>query len=277
MLKMFRKWWKYMTAKTNKDFNDRADPAIQLEQALTEAQEQHRRLKEQAVNVIATQKQSEIRLNAKMLELEKLNGNARQALVMAADAATAGDTTKATQYNSAAETIANQLITVERDVEGLKQMVMDSTQAADQAKAAVAQNSRLLQQKLAEKNKLLSQLEQAKMQEQMSKAMEQLNETVGADVPTLKEVSDKIEARYARAKASTELGETSVTSRIHEVEMATANVEAQGRLSQLREELGLSPAKAVGPANAAPTPEELLSTSPSSEVPVEQPRPSAGA
>ncbi|MCB0956219.1 MAG: PspA/IM30 family protein, partial [Ilumatobacter sp.] len=86
---------------------------------------------------------------------------------------------KATQYNSAAETIANQLIQVEKDVEGLKAMVIDATQAADQAKAAVQQNGRLLQQKLAEKQKLLSQLEQAKMQEQMNSAMAQLQETVG--------------------------------------------------------------------------------------------------
>ena len=251
MFKVFRKWWKYLTAKTNKSFDDKADPAVQLEQALAEAQDQHRRLREQAVNVIATQKQSEIRLNAKMAELEKLNGNARQALIMAADATKAGDTTKATSYNSAAETIANQLIQVEKDVEGLKAMVINSTQAADQAKAAVAQNSRLLQQKLSEKNKLLSQLEQAKMQESMNAAMTQLSETVGDDVPTLKEVSDKIEARYAKAQASSELQETSVDSRIQEVELATANVEAQGRLSQLREELGLNAAPAAVAAAAA--------------------------
>src|SRR5258706_16390929 len=108
MFKVFRKWWKYLTAKTNKSFDDKADPAVQLEQALAEAQDQHRRLREQAVNVIATQKQSELRLNAKMTELEKLNATARQALIMAADATKAGDATKATQYNSAAETIANQ-------------------------------------------------------------------------------------------------------------------------------------------------------------------------
>ncbi len=272
MFKLFRKWWKYLTAKSNKSFDERADPAVQLEQALAEAQDQHRRLKEQAVNVIATQKQSELRLNAKMAELEKLNGNARQALIMAADATKAGDAAKATQYNTAAETIANQLIQVEKDVESQKAMVMNSTQAADQAKAAVAQNSRLLQQKLAEKNKLLSQLEQAKMQEQMSKAMDQLNETVGDDVPTLKEVSDKIEARYAKAQAASELQETNVSSRIQEIEMATANVEAQGRLSQLREELGLNPA----PAAAAPSPAELMgeaatATSPGVQTPAEKP------
>ena len=59
---------------------------MQLEQAIAESQAQHRRLKEQAANVIASQKQAEIRLNGKMTELEKLNANARQALMMAADA-----------------------------------------------------------------------------------------------------------------------------------------------------------------------------------------------
>ena len=59
-----KKWWKYLTAKLTGSFNERADPKVQLEQAIAEAQNQHRRLKEQAANVIANQKQSEIRLNA---------------------------------------------------------------------------------------------------------------------------------------------------------------------------------------------------------------------
>jgi phage shock protein A len=255
MFKVFRKWWKYLGAKFNRSFDKHADPAVQLEQALTEAQAQHRRLKEQAANVIANQKQSELRLNSKMAELEKLNANARQALMMASDAEKAGDSAKAAQYNGAAETIANQLIQVEKDVEGLKTMVLDSAKASDQAKAAVQQNSRILQQKLAEKNKLLSQLEQAKMQEEMNKAMSQLQETVGDDVPTLNEVQQKIEARYVKAKASSELQESSVESRILEVEQATANVEAHSRLSELRAELGLdAPAVAAAPAVEEPKP-----------------------
>ena len=228
MFKTFRKWWKYLGAKLNRSFENRADPGVQLEQALAEAQAQHRRLKEQAANVIANQKQGELRLNSKMAELEKLNANARQALMMASDAEKAGDATKAAQYNGAAETIANQLIQVEKDIEGLKTMVLESAKASDQAKAAVQQNSRILQQKLADKNRLLSQLDQAKMQEEMNKAMAQLQES-------------------------------SVESRILEVEQATANVEAHSRLSELRAELGLdSPAAApaVGAAPAAPADEQ---------------------
>ena len=239
MFKLAKKWWNYLTAKLTGKFNEKADPKVQLEQAITEAREQHQRLKEQATNVIASQKQSEIRLNSKLTELERLNANARQALIMADQAQSSGDADKAAQYNSAAETIANQLIQTEKDVESLKTLVLESTQAADQAKAAVQQNSRLLQEKIAEKSKLLSQLEQAKMQEEMNAAMTSLNESVGDDVPTLGEVKEKIEARYAKAKASSELTEASVESRMREVEAATANIEAQGRLSQLRSELGL--------------------------------------
>lgn len=260
MFKALKKWWRYIGAKFNRNFDQRADPAVQIEQAITEAQAQHRRLKEQAANVIANQKTSQMRLNDKMSELEKLNATARQALIMAADAQKAGNAEKSAQYNAAAETIANQLIQVERDVEGLKTMVLDATQAADSAKNAVQQNSRMMQQKLAEKSKLLSQLDQAKMQEEMNTAMAQLNETVGDDVPTFNEVQAKIEARYAKAKAASELNEASVESRVMEVEQATANVEAQSRLSELRAELGLdsgqSTAPSVGQAepSAAPAP-----------------------
>jgi phage shock protein A len=254
MFKLAKKWWNYLTAKLTGSFNERADPKVQLEQAIAEAQAQHKRLKEQAINVIAGQKQAELRLNAKMGELEKLNANARQALIMGSDALKAGDTQKATQYNTAAETIASQLIQVEKDVESLKTMVLESTQASDQAKAAVQQNSRVLQQKLAEKSKLLSQLEQAKMQEEMNSAMNQLNETVGDDVPTLKEVEEKIQIRYAKAKAASELSEASVESRVLEVEQASANVEAQGKLSELRAELGLEAVPAAQPQIEGGTP-----------------------
>ena len=253
MFKLVNKWWKYLTAKLTGTFNEKADPKVQLEQAIGEAQAQHKRLKEQATNVIAGQKQAELRLNAKMGELEKLNATARQALIMASDAQKAGDAQKSTQYNAAAETIASQLVQVEKDVQSLKTMVLESTQASDQAKAAVAQNSRLLQAKIAEKSKLLSQLEQAKMQEEMNSAMNSLNETVGDDVPTLKEVEEKIQVRYAKAMASSELSEASVESRVLEVEQATANVEAQGKLSELRAELGLDAAPAAQP-QIAPQP-----------------------
>jgi phage shock protein A len=257
MFKVIRRWWKYMTAKLSGSFSERADPKVQLEQALLEAQQNHRRLTEQAANVIANQKQGEMRLNRSMAELEKANANARQAVLMADDATKKGDAAKAQQLTVAAESIANRLIQLEKDVEDQKAYVLQSAQASDQAKAAVQRNSSELQRKLAERQKLLSQLDQAKMQEQLNKTMSTLGEAIGEDVPTLDEVRQKIEARYAKAKGVSELQETSVDARILEVEQATLNVEAHSRLSQLRAELGLEPAAAEvgsGSAEAAATP-----------------------
>jgi phage shock protein A len=257
MLKLFRRWWRYLTAKLGSSFEERADPKVQLEQAIAEAQDQHRRLKEQAANVIAHQKQTEMRLNRAMGELEKVGANARQAVLMADEASKGGDQTKATQYTVTAESFANRLIALEREVEDLKSLHLQSTEAANQAKSAVQQNSSALQAKLAERQKLLSQLDQAKMQEQMNKAMTSLSETVGQDVPTLNEVRDKIEARYAKAKGMAELTESSVEARMLEVEQASINSEAQARLAQIRSQLGLAPAEqgqiSSAPADTTPT------------------------
>jgi phage shock protein A len=240
MLKLMRRWWKYTTAKMSSRFQERADPKVQLEQAIEESKDQQRRLKEQAANVIAQQKKTEMRLNKTMEELEKVGANARQAVVMADQAIGSGDETKAQQYTSTAESFANRLIQLEKEVDHLKDLHLQATDAANNAKNAVQQNSLALQKKLSERQTLLSKLDQAKMQETMNSAMGSLSDAVGEDVPTLNEVRDKIETRYAKAKGMSELTEASVESRMLEVEQAAMNAEAQARLGQIRSQLGLS-------------------------------------
>lgn len=244
MANVFTRWWKYLLAKMNSDFEANADPKIQLEQAIQEAQEQHRRLKEQAANVIAHQKQTEIKLNRVMEDYEKISANARQAVMMADDAQKKGDQEKMMQYTSTAESFANRMIALEREIEDLKSLHLQASQASDQAKTAVNQNSSLLQKKLGERQKLLSQLDQAKMQEQLNTAMSALNEQVGGDVPSFEEVRNKVESRYAKAKGMSELQESSIEGRMLEVEQASLNVEAQTRLSEIRSQLGLNEAAA---------------------------------
>jgi phage shock protein A len=265
MFKLIGRWWKYLTARLSGSFEEMADPKVQLEQAITEAQDQHRRLTEQAANVIAHQKQTEMRLNRAMGELEKLNGSTRQAVTMADEATARGDTAKMSDYTKAAEAFANRLITVEKEVDGLKTLLLQATEASDTAKGAVRQNSLALQKKLSDRQKLLGQLDQAKMQEQMNKAMTSLNEAVGQDVPTLDQVRDKIEARYAKALGTSELTESSVESRMLEVEQAQVNSEAQARLAEIRSQLGLSPAAEPGAAAELSSPASAPASEPAAE------------
>ncbi len=248
MFKLIKRSWNYLVALFTGKFNEAADPKVQLEQAILEAQEQHRKLKEQAANVIANQKQTEMRLNRSMEELEKVTRSARQAVLMAEDATKKGDAKKAQEYTAAAESFANRLISIEHEVENLKALSLQSAQAADQAKSAVQQNSTALQKKLAERQQLMGQLDQAKMQEQMNSAMASLSEQVGQDTPSFDEVRDKIEKRYAQAKGTQELQGESIEGRMLEIEQAALNTEAQARLSEIRSQLGLDGVSDAAPA-----------------------------
>jgi phage shock protein A len=92
-----------------------------------------------------------------------------------------------------------------------------------------------LQTTLAERTKLMSQLEQAKMQEHVASSLRQVNElSAPGNTPSLSEVRDKIEARYANALGQAELAQTSVEGRMLEVQKATLDVAGASRLDQIR-------------------------------------------
>ena len=175
---------------------------------------------------------------------------------MADEATRNGDTTKATEYTSTAEAIRQP---AHRQGEGgrgpARRCRSQSTQAADQAKAAVQQNSRVLQQKLSEKQKLLSQLDQAKMQEQMNTAMSSLTETGrrGRADPRRGAREDRGPLRQGQGHVGAR-ATSSVESKMLEVEQASMNVEAQARLSEIRSKLGIADAAGVvvGARTAAP-------------------------
>ena len=252
MWKLIKRRWNYLTARMSGRFEETADPKVQLEQAIGEAREQHRRLKDQAANVIANQKQTEMRLSRAISELERVNLNARRALMMAEEAAETGDAAKTRSYTSAAEQLAGRLITLEQEIESLKELHFQAAEAAEEAKAVVAQNALTLQEKLSERQKLLGQLDQARMQEQMNEAMSTLSEAVGEDLPTFNEVREKIEARYAKAKGVAELVEGGSEASMLEIEAAARNNEAKARLTEMREQLGIAAAAPDEIAAAAP-------------------------
>ncbi|MFM9376255.1 PspA/IM30 family protein [Gordonia sp. VNK21] len=240
MANPFVKAWRYLMAWGNNTIDEKADPKVQIQQAIEDAQRQHQALSQQAAAVIGNQRQLEMRLNRQLEEIEKLQGNTRQALTLADQAAAAGDTAKATEYTNAAEAFAAQLVTAEQNVEDLKVLHDQSLGAAAQAKQAVERNAVVLQNKLSERTKLLSQLEQAKMQEQVSTSLNQMSElTAPGNTPSLDQVREKIERRYANALGSAELAEGGVHSRMAEVEQASVQMAGHARLEQIRASMAL--------------------------------------
>lgn len=226
---------------------ENADPKIQIEQAISEAQRQHQALSQQAAAVIGNQRQLEMQLNRRLEDVEKLQANARQALQLADKARGEGDAQKAQEYENAAEAFAAQLVTAEQSVEDTKSLHDQALQQAAQAKQAVERNAAHLQQQVAERSKLLSQLEQAKMQEKVSETMQSMNSLTNSG-PNLDQVRDKIERRYANALGAAELAQNSIQGRMAEVEQAGVRMAGHSRLEQIRAEMSGELGSAQKPA-----------------------------
>ena len=238
MANPFVKGWNYLMALFDSKIEENADPKVQIEQAIGDAQRQHQELSQQAASVIGNQRQLEMQLNRRLNEVEKLQDNARQALELADKAREQGDENKAREYENAAEAFASQLVTAEEGVEDTKRLHDQALQQAEQAKKAVERNAMSLREKVDQRSKLLSQLEQAKMQEKVSESLNNMNELSGGSGPSLDGVRDKIERRYAKALGQAELAENSVEGRMREVQEAGRNMKGQSRLEQIRSEMG---------------------------------------
>jgi phage shock protein A len=235
MPNFFRRMFRYSNAYANKKFDEKADPAIQIEQAIDDAKKQHQALTAQAATVLANRHQIEMRLARQMGEIEKLSSSARQSLVLSDQERASGDLAKANEFEQAATTFAGQLVSAESAVEDLKALHGQALQAVDQAKQAVADNEFRLRQSIAEKSKLMTQLQSAKMQEQMNKALTTMSDLAPqGDTPSLTEVRDKIEARYATALGQNELAGGGVEARMLEVRKATIDSAASSRLDAIR-------------------------------------------
>ncbi|MGH3788870.1 MAG: PspA/IM30 family protein [Pseudonocardiaceae bacterium] len=274
MANPFVKAWKYLMAAFSSKIDEHADPKVQIQQAIEEAQRQHQALSQQAAAVIGNQRQLEVKLSRQLGEIEKLQSSARQALVLADEARRQGDQARAQQYEHAAESFATQLVTAEQSVEDLKTLHDQALQAAGQAKQAVERNAMVLQGKITERTKLLSQLEQAKMQEQVSASLQSMTELAApGNTPSLDEVRDKIERRYANALGSAELAQNSVQGRMLEVQQSTMDMAGRSRLEQIRASIHGGPiAGEVTSGEAAPQPASPQQALP----PHSQPQPGQG-
>ena len=160
-------------------------------------------------------------------------------------------------------------MTAEQSVEDLKGLHDQALQAAGQAKKAVEQNAMMLQQKIAERSKLLSQLEQAKMQEQVSASLQSMSEMAApGTTPSLDEVRQKIERRYANAMGAAELAQNSVQGRMMEVQQASVQMAGHSRLEQIRASMrgdALPTGGAATPATPAADPPAAAPENPLSQ------------
>jgi phage shock protein A len=276
---VLRRWWNYIKTWFGVKSKEAMDPKIEIEAAIDEARKNDQNLRNEAAKVIAhrTRVADEIQdLAEQVAESKEL---ARQALLKSDSALQAGNAVDAEKWNKAAQSIAMKLTAAQNNLDSMQQQLLTADQQAEQAKAAVQNNAMRLEEISSKRLEMLGQLEQAKMQESVNKAMASINATVGGDAPSLQEIEDKIRDRMAEAKAKTELTAVTPEGAIAELEREVDLASASGALDELRAELGLGPAPQVGGTSAsAPSPPSTPSTPTSSpSTPPSDPPPSSAS
>ena len=235
MANPFSKGWKYLMQSFDSKIDENADPKVQIEQAAAAAKDQHNAITRQAAEIIGSKKQLEMAISRKREKQDELQDKTRTALKMADQATAEGDTTKASQFNTTAETLAAQLVTVEQELQDLSTQYSAAEQAAAQAEQQQKQSEARLQEQMNEVNRLRSQVDQAKMQEHTAQTMDTIGQFREDDsVPTLDGVRDKIERRYATALGQQELAESGVDGVMAEIESGQTDVAASSKLAEIR-------------------------------------------
>jgi phage shock protein A len=262
---MFRRWWNYIKTWFGMKSKDAMDPEVEIEAAINEARQQDKVLRNEAAKVIAhrTRVADEVEEAAK--EVAEAKELAKQALLKADGASQAGDAAEAQKWTTAAQSIAMRLQASQKNVDAMQSQLVLADQQSQQAQSAVRNNAMRLEEVTAKRMQMLGQLQAAKMQETVNKAMATISAKVGGDAPSLEEIEDKIQDRMANAAAHAQLEGESPEGAMAELERSVDLSSANSTLDDLRAELGIGSAAPEPPA-PTPLPSGAASSSTSSST-----------
>lgn len=236
---MFKKWIEYIKSWFRKTSEEIMDPEIEIQMAIDSANRNNQELRNQAANIVAHRTKLAGRIDDAADAVGEAREMAKQAIVKAEEAKSAGDTASVAKWTGVAQSQATKLQAAERNLESFKAQYETAIAQADDAKRAVQSNAAKLEDLSARKMELLGALEQAKMQESVNAAVQSMSATLDDDMPSLASVEEKIEARKAQAMAKAEIYEATPEGAEAELREAMNEAQADETLANLKAELGL--------------------------------------
>lgn len=232
--------WDYVKTLFGEKVDEMKDPEIEIEQAIRAAEERNKTLRNQAAKVVAHRTTLADELEDASGEVARAEELAKQAVLKADAAAKAGDAEGAARWTRSAQTLAMKMTASRNTVAMLKEQLQIAEDQAEKAKQAVQQNAMELEEVSARRMEMLGQLEAAKMQEEINRAMTQLNSSLDVGrAPSLKEVEDKIQSRMAEAKAQAEIEEMTPEGSMAELQRSVDLAESERVLDELKAQLGI--------------------------------------
>lgn len=237
---MLKRVWGYLSALFRTKAEGMMDPEVEIEQAITEAKKQDQALRNQAAKIIAHREKLESRIEKSATEVGEAREMAKQALLRAERAKAEGDTAGVEKWTNTASSLAMKLQASENNLSSQREQYEIALAQAGEANNAVQANAMRVQELAAKRMELLGQIQQAKMQEEVNKAVESMSGNLETDAPSLSRVEDKIQDRLAEAKAHAEVAQATPGGAERELREAVSIAQADDKLAELRAELGLA-------------------------------------
>ena len=201
------------------------DPEIILAEAQDSMRRELEKAKENAVQAIAARNQLRGVLSEQLNQAAALESKARTAL------------------RNGEEELARQLLvekgTYDKNIEALQGQLQQAEQAAEAVKASIKQMEARVRQRAAQRLALVAGWKQAKIQEQISKALSGIS-LEGHD-QAFNRAEERIRELQAKADARNELAEGGLQQRMSKLEDVVASEQADQALAAMKAEMGMAP------------------------------------
>jgi phage shock protein A len=173
-------------AKVEDQLNANVDPKIQMNMAIQQMKEEYGKLHEAAAEVMANRDRAVTRRTQIQRDIDRL----KQSAITAANAGRTDD----------ARRFALDLDSQQQMIESLDQELPALQANAEAAEAHLKAFAQSMNEKMQERVRLMSQLDQAKANEQLHAAMQTFSDMSGSlTTPSFDEIADKIGQREAKA------------------------------------------------------------------------------
>ncbi|MCL4513125.1 MAG: PspA/IM30 family protein [Candidatus Eremiobacteraeota bacterium] len=217
-IRVIRSWFGFILGKAE-------DPELILNQYIEDQRANMSKMQNDAVAVIAAEKELEHSVEASQNKLVELDNNVRTAVQAGRD--------------DLASSLIAQKNSEQTNLVSLKAQLEKARQHSTDVKNMLQQAQLNFQKASSERMQLIAENRRAKMQEKVAQTMQSFSSYSDSD--TLDRMKEKIKERQARAEAMMDLGTSSTQGQLASLQQSSANVEVQAQLLEYKKQMGLLP------------------------------------
>jgi phage shock protein A len=220
-MNVFTRIWRYLKALIHGKLDELEDPEMIINEAVREMRENQIKNRELAVQAI-TQK------NNLQAEVDKLERYVAELERRAVTALQGGNRELARQF------IKEKSIQ-EQTLASMRQNLAAATEASEKVKLAIKSEEERIRQRTAEALAMKAKMKQAQIQIKINQALDRFQ--FSENEQQWSSVQERIQSMESEASARAEVANTSMESRLREIELSQMDVEAERQLQELESRL----------------------------------------